>query len=230
MSQEITGKVKVTGVINDEEFAATGEVAGDPEAGRFRARLAYEHVPANWHPIMYTDVKAGLLFYREVGLGQNFLSLADGTYTAAGHIDLGGGALLRNHAVIELLDEHTFRAAYVMHGIAPTGPLAALEHFEETMIPMGPGRVGAVAFARWKREDGSDLDAMFSTRFDFPNKATLAGSQLRTIVASPRFEFDETGSDLRRGGTFTCEYDAVVRDLPTVPEDAEVTVAEVLAA
>jgi hypothetical protein len=226
VSQEITGKVRVTGVINDEEFAAVGEVAGDPETGRFRARLDYEHVPVGWHPIMYTDVKAGLLFYREEGLGQNFLSLAGGTYTAAGHIDLGQGDLLRNHAVIELLDDHTFRAAYVMHGTARTGPLTTLEHFEETMIPMGPGHVGAVAFARWKKQDGRDLDAMLATRFDFPNGAILPGAQRRRLSASPRFEPHESAEGtMRRGGTFTCEYDALVRDLPSVAAEVEALVA-----
>ncbi len=119
MARELSGEVRVTGVINDEEFAAEGEASGDPETGRYKVTLRYDNVPDGWDPIMYTDVKVSLLFHREEGRGQNFLSAAGGTYRSAGNIDFGQGDLLRNNTVIELLDESTFRAVYVMHGSGP---------------------------------------------------------------------------------------------------------------
>src|SRR6266487_4292281 len=108
MNEPLSGTVRITGVINDDEFAAEGEASGNPETGEYAVELRYERVPRDWHPLLYTDVKVSLLFHREEGHGQNFLSLANGKYRSAGTIDLGQGNVLRNNTVITLLDERRF--------------------------------------------------------------------------------------------------------------------------
>lgn len=63
-ARTLSGKVRITGVINDEKFEAEGEAEGNPGTGEFSLQLNYSHVPKNWHPIMYSDPKVGLLFLR----------------------------------------------------------------------------------------------------------------------------------------------------------------------
>jgi hypothetical protein len=205
----LSGDVRITGVINDQEFSASGDAAGDPDTGEYEVRLEYEHVPEGWHPLMYTDVKVSLLFHREEGRGKNFLTLADGRYTSAGTIDLGGGNILRNNTMIELLDERTFRAVYVMYGTAQTGELTRMHHFEETMLPLGPGRVAALALARWERKDGSELDALFSTRYQWSGGGQLAHPQFRKLEAEPSFD----------GKTFRSSYRGFIKHLPAAVEE-----------
>jgi len=184
----LTGDVRITGVINDQEFSADGTATGDPDTGEYEVQLDYERVPAGWHPLMYTDVKVSLLFHREEGDGKNFLTLAGGRYTSAGSIDLGDGYVLRNNTMIELLDKHSFRAVYVMYGTAVTGELTGFDEFEETMLPLGPGKIAALAIARWPRADGTSLDAMFSTRYQLANGGRLHRPQFRKMEAEPSFD------------------------------------------
>ena len=201
---KIKGAVKISGVINDEEFSAKGEASGNPETGEFMVRLDYTNFPKGWHPFMYMDVKVGLLFLKEICEGQNLLSLAEGNYTAAGSIDLGNGNMVRNHARIKMLDKDTFNAVYLMHGIAHTGELLAMEYFEETMLPMDNGVVAALGIARWKTKEGKPLDAMLSTKYNFDPKLRLKRAQFRRIEATPKLE----------GMSFTCTYKGFVQDLP----------------
>jgi hypothetical protein len=203
---QLSGEVRITGVINDQEFSASGDAAGDPDTGEYEVRLEYERVPKGWHPLMYTDVKVSLLFHRQEGRGKNFHTLADGRYTSAGTIDLGGGNLLRNNTVIELLDDRSFRAVYVMYGTAQTGELARMQSFEETMLPFGPGRIAALAVARWERTDGSELDALFSTRYEWDGDGHLEHPQFRKLEAEPSFD----------GTTFRSQYRGFIKDLPAV--------------
>jgi hypothetical protein len=218
--KELSGEIRVTGVINEDEFAAAGEAHGNPETGEYEVTLEYETVPRDWDPLMYSDVKVSLLFHREEDGGQNFLSLADGRYRSAGTIDLGDGNVLRNNTVIEVLEPTVFRAVYVMYGTARTGRLTGIEHFEETMLPFGPGRVAAIAVARWRKEDGEPLDALFSTRYEFENGAALKRPQMRRMDAEPTFE---TKGDNARGrlrhGTFRSRYNGVTRRLPPVVDE-----------
>src|SRR5260370_7696428 len=136
---------------------------------------------------MYTDMKVSLLFLKEEEGGQNFITLAGGHYTSAGTIDLGDGNVLRNNTSIQMLDDRTFKAVYVMYGTAQLGELGELEHFEETMLPMGPGRVAALALARWKRPRGEPVDAMFSTRYHFASERSLSAVHVPRIHAHPQF-------------------------------------------
>jgi hypothetical protein len=92
---------------------------------------------------------------------------------------------------------------YVMYGTARTGDLAGIERFEETMMPYGPGRIAALAIARWRRKDGSSLDAIFSTRYEFGEEFGLEHPQFRRLEAKPVFE----------DGTFRCSYTGVIRPL-----------------
>src|SRR6266540_2593677 len=75
----LSGEVRITGVINDEEFSAEGEASGNPTTGEYRVTLNYKHIPRGWHPLMYTDVKVSLLFLKEEGSAVNFLTLCGGT-------------------------------------------------------------------------------------------------------------------------------------------------------
>ncbi len=203
-ADRLSGEVRITGVINDEEFSASGEASGSPSTGEYTVRLDYASIPRGWHPHMYTDVKVSLLFLREEGNGKNFLSLAGGKYTSAGTIDLGDGNVLRNNTVIELLDERTFRAVYVMYGTAQVGELGPMEYFEETMLPWGPGRIAALGLARWTRPDGQPIDALFSTRYNFDERHRLDRPQFRRIEAKPRME----------ARTFAASYTGFVQHLP----------------
>lgn len=213
------GEVRVTGVINDEEFAASGEASGDPESGEYDVRLDYENVPNDWDPLMYTDVKVSLLFHREEEGGRNFLTLANGTYRSAGTIDLGDGNVLRNNTVIELLGDNRFRAVYVMYGTAKTGPLEGIEFFEETMLPFGPGRVAALALARWRKEGGEDLDALFSTRYEFDHSNRLDRPQFRRLEAAPTFEATAKEQERAKAGCFSCRYQGLIRALPPAVDE-----------
>ena len=205
---DLNGKVRIVGVINDEEFAADGDVSGNPSTGEFRVRLDYNHIPAGWHPHMYIDVKVGLLFLREEDGGQNFLTLSKGKYRSTGSIDLGGGFSIRNNAEIAMRDEHSFIANYAMFGVAHLGELAELEHFEETMLPMGPGQIAAIALARWKRPGAEPVDAVFATRYRLSEPITLGAVQVRRLHAEPSV----------RGKRFECTYTAFVRALPHLVE------------
>lgn len=206
---KLSGDVRITGIINDEEFSASGEASGDSSTGEYTVRLEYAHIPKGWHPIMYTDVKVSLLFLREQDQGQNFLTLTGGRYTSAGTIDLGGGNILRNNTVIKLIDETHFTAVYVMHGTAQTGELSTMEHFEETMLPWGPGRIAALGIARWKTVHGKQIDGLFSTRYMFDEKYRLGRPQVRRIEAKPSL----------REMTFGSTYTSFVRALPRLIED-----------
>jgi len=206
---KLSGDVRITGIINDEEFSAAGEASGDASTGDYTVRLEYTHVPHGWHPLMYTDVKVSLLFLKEQDQGQNFLSLTGGHYTSAGTIDLGAGNILRNNTVINLTDKNHFTAVYVMHGTAHTGDLSTMEYFEETMLPFGPGRIAALGIARWKTKDGKPLDGLFSTRYMFDQKHRLNRPQMRRIEAKPSL----------REMTFASTYTSLVRALPRLVEE-----------
>jgi Green fluorescent protein len=184
---QLSGTVFISGVINDCEFSADGEASGDPATGDYKVHLDYKSVPKGWDPLMYTDVKVSLVFLKEEGGGKNFLAVTGGRYTSAGSIDFDDGNYLRNHTTIEV-EGNRIKAVYVMHGSAKTGALATMEFFEETMIPFGPGRIAAVGLARWKAHSGELLDAIFSTRYDFDKKFSLAVPQVRRIEAQPTFD------------------------------------------
>lgn len=203
-AKTLHGEVRITGIINDEEFAAEGEAEGSPETGEYSVRLAYERVPTGWHPLMYTDVKVSLLFLREEKGGQNFLTLAGGSYRSAGSIDLGEGNLLRNNTDIRMIGNDTFRAVYVMHGTAHTGELTGMDYFEETMLPFGDGKVAALALARWSRREGDPVEAIFSTRYMFDSGRQLEHPQFRRVEAQPSF------TDM----VFESRYQAYVAELP----------------
>lgn len=206
---KLSGSVRITGVINDDEFWAEGEAVGDPESGEYTVRLEYERVPRGWDPLLYTDVKVSLLFHREEQEGRNLLSVTGGSYRTSGSIDLGNGNLLRNNTMIEMVDDETFRAVYVMYGTAQTGKLQDIEFFEETMIPFGKGKIAALALARWKTTDGKDLDAIFSTKYVLSNEeAALEGAQFRRMEAHPTFD----------GRTFQCSYNGYIQNLPRFVE------------
>jgi hypothetical protein len=207
--EELAGTVRITGVINDSEFWAEGEASGNPSTGEYKVHLDYKSVPPGWDPLMYTDVKVSLLFLKEEGKAQNFLRLANGNYTSAGTIDLGDGNVLRNNTRISLLDKRTFVAVYVMYGTAHTGELSSMEFFEETLLPFGKGRIAALGLARWKRPDGTDLDAMFSTQYYLENGSQLAHPQVRRIEAKPNFQ----------EGRFASTYVGKVRLLPRIIEE-----------
>lgn len=209
---EISGEVRITGVINDTEFSASGEASGNPSTGEYKVHLDYENVPDGWHPLMYTDVKVSLLFLREENGAKNFLSLADGTYRSAGTIDFGDGYNLRNHTSISMIDQSTFRAVYVMTGTARMDELTDMEYFEETMIPMGQGRVAALALARWTCRREEPLDAMFATMYTFKNGNTLDQPQVRRIEASPNFEINQEESQERK--RFSSNYTGMVTQIP----------------
>lgn len=206
---QISGEVRITGVINDEEFSAEGDASGDPSTGEYRVRLEYAHIPTGWHPLMYTDVKVSLLFLKEEEHGRNFLNLTGGSYTSAGTIDFGDGHVLRNNTNIRLLDQRTFRAVYVMYGTARMDELVGMEYFEETMLPFGPGRIAALAIARWNTRSGQPLDAIFSTRYNFDPKYRLDRPQMRRIEAKPSLD----------RMTFSSTYTGRVRHLPRLIEE-----------
>jgi hypothetical protein len=209
----ISGDVRISGIINDEEFSATGEAAGDPVTGRYQVTLNYTSIPKGWHPFMYTDVKVSLLFLKEEGGAQNFLSLANGVYQSAGTIDLGNGNLLKNNTNIRMLNKNRFTAVYVMCGTAHTGDLNQMEFFEETLLPFGPGRIAAIAMARWKSRSGEVFDALFSTRYIFDSKKELKRPQFRRVNANATLKASKTG------GTFRASYTGFVRPLPRGVEE-----------
>lgn len=205
----VSGDVRISGVINDVEFSAAGEASGDAATGEYRVELRYAGIPKDWHPFMYTDVKVSLLFLREEENGKNFHTLADGIYTSAGTIDLGGGNVLRNNTVIRMVDANTFTAVYVMYGTARMDELVSMEYFEETMLPWGPGRVAALGIAQWKTQQGDSVDALFSTRYHFDPQYRLDRPQVRRIEAKPALN----------GTTFSSTYRAFVRPLPRIIEE-----------
>jgi hypothetical protein len=207
---KLSGEVRITGVINDEEFSAAGEASGDTSTGDFRVKLEYTHIPKGWHPLMYMDVKVGLLFLREEGQGQNLLSLADGSYTSAATIDLGDGNIVRNNAVIKRTGETVFIANYAMFGTAHISELVSMEHFEETMLPLGSGRIGALGLTRWKTADGKVVDGLSMTKYKFDEKRQLGRPQVRKLEAKPTV----------RGMTVETHYTSFVRHLPRPIEDA----------
>lgn len=217
-ARHLSGEVRVTGVINDEEFAAEGQAFGNPETGEYEVQLEYNHIPRDWDPLMYSDVKVSLLFHRQEGQGRNLLTLADGRYTSAGTIDFGMGNVLRNNTVIETSGD-TFRAVYVMYGTARIGALRRMVHFEETMLPYGEGRIAALALARWETETGEPLDALFSTRYELGNGARLRRAQVRVMEAEPTVD----------GTTFRSTYRGSIRHLPAVVEDREAYIGHLIA-
>jgi hypothetical protein len=202
----LTADIRITGAINDEEFAATGQASGDPGTGEWRLQLDYSHFPANWHPFLYIDAKIGMLFINERDEGKNMLSLADGSFRASTTIDLGSGFLLRNNALIEKVGDERYRASYLMHGTTRIFELTEVESFEEVMVPLGPGRVAGLAVARWK--GGLEtLEAVMSTRYTFDTARTLDAVQVRRFDAKPRLS----------GRTFTSEYHAEVGPASAYP-------------
>jgi hypothetical protein len=208
--QEISGDVRISGVINDYEFSAEGEATGNPSTGEYSVKLDYTDVPKGWHPLMYTDVKVSLLFLKEEDGGKNFLSLANGTYTSAGSIDFGEGYVLRNNTNIRMVDDSTFQAVYIMTGTAQMDELTNLQFFEETMLPMGPGKIAALAIARWQCRNDEPLEAIFSTRYNFDSQARLDRPQVRRIEANPTME------GMRN---FSSTYTGFVRQLPRMVEE-----------
>lgn len=194
----LTAEITIAGAINDEEFRASGEAAGDPGSGEWRLRLDYTNIPNHWHPFLYIDAKVGLLFIKELGGGQNMLTLADGSYRASSSIDFGAGNLVRNNAVIERKDNSTFRAAYLMHGTVRAFDLHEVLTFDEVMVPVGPGRVAGVAIGRWKGLE--TLEAVMSTRYIFDVARTLDQVQVRRFDCEPTLQ----------GNTFECLYRAEV--------------------
>ena len=206
---QITGDVRITGIINDEEFSATGNAEGDPESGRYRVTLKYQSVPKGWHPYLYTDVKVSLLFLKEEGGGKNFLSLTGGVYQSAGTIDLGNGNLLKNNTKIRMIDKKRFTAVYVMSGTAHTGEVGPMEFFEETMLPVGPGQIAALGLARWKTGEGETIDAIFATRYLFDRKHQLEQPQFRRIEAAAGL----------KASTFSATYSSFVRPLARAVEE-----------
>ena len=205
----LSGNVRITGVINDEEFSAEGDASGSPSTGEYKVTLNYKNIPKGWNAFMYTDVKVSLLFLKEDGKSQNFLTLTGGTYKSAGAIDLGGGNFLRNNTDIRLLNDSTFVAVYVMYGTAHLPELTGMSFFEETMLPFGPGRIAALGLARWPAADGSAVDAMFSTQYFFDSKRQLMRPQIRRIEARPSF----------KKGTFSSTYNGIVNVLPRMVEE-----------
>lgn len=168
--------------------------------GTALARSSYGSVSIARDPLMYTDVKVSLLFHREEDGAKNLLTLSGGNFRTSGTIDLGGGNLLRNHSVIQM-EAGSFKAAYIMAGTAHTGALSTLEYFEETMFPFGPGRIASVAVARWSRQDGPPLDALFSSRYEWDGDATLDEPQTRQFRSHARLD----------GLSFGSRYEGVVR-------------------
>jgi len=51
--RQISGDVRVSGVINDYEFSAEGEATGNPSTGEYSVKLDYTDVPKGLHPLMY---------------------------------------------------------------------------------------------------------------------------------------------------------------------------------
>jgi hypothetical protein len=204
---EMSGDIRITGAINDEEFSAQGSASGNPSTGEYKVRLDYTNIPKGWHPFMYTDVKVSLLFLREEDGGTNFLNLTAGTYKSAGTIDLGDGNILRNNTNIKRTGSNTFVAVYVMNGTAHIDELVGMDYFEETMLPFGPGRIASLAIAQWKTKR-KPVEALFSTRYLFEEKYRLDRAQFRRIEATPQFD----------GKSFTCTYKAFVKALPKVEE------------
>lgn len=209
--RELSGKVRISGVINDEKFEAEGDAQGNTETGEYSLRLNYDHIPRNWHPTLYSDPKVGLLFQREEGRGQNYLSLTGGTFRSSGFIELGEGFLLRTTAVIRLLDQRTFQAVYAMYGTAHTGDLTGLDFFEETMLPFGPQQVVGLGLSRWRRGDGSTLDGVSLTRYHFDSGPGLRGPQVRRVDLSPEFD--------KRRGAFSGKFRGHVKALPRLVEE-----------
>jgi hypothetical protein len=203
----LTAEIRITGAINDEEFAATGEASGDPATGEWRLQLDYSHFPADWHPFLYVDAKIGLLFVKEHAGGKNLLSLADGAFRASTTIDFGGGSLLRNNALIERLSDEHFRASYLMHGTTRVPKLTSVESFEEVMVPLGDGRVAGMAIARWKGERDS-VEAVMSTRYSYDTLRGLEHMQLRRFDVKPQL------TDM----TFSADYRAEVSPITRMPE------------
>ena len=204
----ISGDVRISGVINDEEFTASGNASGNPDTGEFQVMLNYENIPKGWHPFMYVDIKASLLFLREEAKGQNFLSLNGGVYRSAGTIQFGDGNILHNHTNIRMLNDRKFTAVYYMQGTAHTGRILGLEYFEETMLPMGNGNIAALAIAKWKSENQKPLTAMLATRYIFDEKKSLKQPQFRRIEAKPKLDKN----------VFSCTYIGYVKPLPRVVE------------
>jgi hypothetical protein len=203
----LTADIRITGAINDEEFAATGEASGDPTTGEWRLQLDYSHFPANWHPFLYIDAKIGLLFVKEHEGCKNLLSLADGAFRASTTIDFGGGYLLRNNALIERLSDEHFRASYLMHGTTRVPELMSVESFEEVMVPLGDGRIAGMAVARWRGEREA-VEAVMCTRYSYDTLRGLDRMQLRRFEAKPAL------ADM----TFSADYHAEVGPVMPVPE------------
>lgn len=204
----LAGEVRITGVINDQEFSATGRASGDPSTGEYDLQLEYERIPADWHPLMYLDPKIGLLFHREEGRGRNVLNARGKGFRSSGTIDLGDGNVLRNNAVIRV-DGDRISASYVMYGTARTGDLAAVDFFEETVLPFGPGKLAGLAIARWKRSDGSTLDGLLSTRYEFDPATSLERPQLRKMEATASLD----------GGKYHSQHRGLIRHLGSVVEE-----------
>jgi hypothetical protein len=208
-NSDMQGEVHISGVINDEEFSAHGEASGNPQTGEYRLELRYSSIPKGWHPFLYTDPKVGLLFLREEEQGRNLLTLARGIYTASTTIDLGEGNLLRNNAVIRMVDANRFVASYAMYGTSRIEALIGMDYLEETMLPMGPGRIAALAIARWSTADGGKIDAILSTRYTFDVQHRLDRPQIRRIEVQP---------DLQ-ANTFTARFTGSARSLPRLIEE-----------
>jgi len=204
----ISGSVHITGIINAHEFSAHGTASGDPATGDYRLSLEYDEIPPGWHPFAYVDPKVGLLFHREEDGGRNLLSLADGTYRSAGTLDLGEGNFLHNNAHIRMTGATTFEASYMMFGTAHLHELAAVDYFEETMLPMGPGRLGGLALTRWSGRNKEVIDGFLATRYQMASKRGLDRPQLRRFEAKPSL----------KGNVFTCEFNGYVRALPRMVE------------
>ncbi|GHF33202.1 hypothetical protein E5082_31915 [Streptomyces griseoluteus] len=77
------------------------------------------------------------------------------------------------------------------------------------MLSFDSGNIAALAVARWRKSDGSNLDAIFSTRYKLADaRAALPRPQFRRMEAQPSFD----------GKRFHCAYNGYIQELPLAVE------------
>jgi hypothetical protein len=198
-------KADVFGCINDDKFSARGDGTVDPATGRATIRLTYSRIPQHWSPLNYSDPLVLLAGYREDQRGLNFLSLAQGGYSAVATIDFGAGLALRKTATINW-EGDVVNAWYCLHGSARCPGLVSADPYEEYMHPDGDGKIIAVGSARWRTSGGEIIEALVSSRYTFtehPN--VLKVPQVR--------RFQVTSSVSADGLVFTGDYETSVTAL-----------------
>jgi hypothetical protein len=63
--------------------------------------------------------------------------------------------------------------------------------------------------ARWERTDGSELDALFSTRYEWDGDGQFEHPQFRKLEADPSFD----------GTTFKSRYQGFIKHLPAAEDE-----------